>query len=289
MSHKVLTAAIAAALAAPMAAQAVDFTISGQINRALFITDSNAGTKGEVANNTGSSTRFRAKGSSELADGSTVGIQLEYEEGNDGGTSSGQGIKMRHANIQYRGNFGTVTVGQGSEAADGSAYSDTTGVNGIGHGAGTGAGFSLGPYFGSLDGGGRINMIRYDSPAIGPISAAVSVGNGDSVSGRLKLSTDVAGTAFGAQLATLRVGGGASTIGASFGATLASGLTISGAWAKGTDHVGVTTAAMPRRPARGYIVNPDGNFNTVAPATPLDLATVLGEIQAAEPEDLAAG
>ena len=105
----------------------------------------------------------------------------------------------------------------------------------------------------------------------------------------LKLSTDVAGTEFGAQLATLRVGGDASTIGASFGATLASGLTISGAWAKGADHVGVTTAAMPRRPARGYIVNPDGNFNTVAPATPLDLATVLGEVQAAEPEDLAAG
>ena len=39
MKHKALTAAIAAALAAPMAAQAVDFSISGQVNRALFIVD----------------------------------------------------------------------------------------------------------------------------------------------------------------------------------------------------------------------------------------------------------
>ena len=289
MSHKALTAAIAAALAAPMAAQAVDFTISGQINRALFITDSNAGTKGEVANNGGGSTRFRANGSSELADGSTVAIQLEYEEGNDGGTSGSQGIKMRHANIQYRGDFGAVTVGQGSEAADGSQFSDTTGVNGIGHGAGTGAGFSLGKYFGSLDGGGRTNMIRYDSPAIGPISAAVSVGNGDSVSGRLKLSTDVAGTAFGAQLAALRAGGGPSSIGASFGATLASGLTISGAWAKGTDVDGAKIAARRAYDPWRYTVNPAGNFNIVEGGTAQNLATVLGGIQAAQPGDAAAG
>ena len=203
MSHKVLTAAIAAALAAPMVAQAVDFTISGQVNRALFITDSNAGTRTHVLNNGGGSTRVRANGSSELAGGNKVAIQLEYEE-------SGTGVNLRHANVQYRGGFGAVTVGQGSEAGDASQYSDTTGVWGIGHGAGTSSsekedgGFSLSSYFGSLDGGGRTNMIRYDTPALGPISAAVSVGNGDSVSGILKLSTDVAGTAFGAKLAALQ-------------------------------------------------------------------------------------
>ena len=37
MNRKALTVAIAGALAAPMAAQAVDFTISGHVNRALFI------------------------------------------------------------------------------------------------------------------------------------------------------------------------------------------------------------------------------------------------------------
>ena len=93
----------------------------------------------------------------------------------------------------------------------------------------------MGDYFLSLDSGGRTNMIRYDTPALGPVSAAVSLGNGDSVSGLLALSTEVAGSTFGAKLGVLRAGGGASSIGASFGSTLASGLTISGAWAKGKD------------------------------------------------------
>ena len=183
------------------------------------------GTKAEVKNNGGSSTRVRANGSSELMDGNTVAIQFEYEE-------SGSGVNLRHANAQFGGQFGRITIGQGSEAGDGSAYSDTTGVFGIGHGAGTGAGFSLSPFFGSLDAGGRTNMVRYDTPAIGPMSAAVSVGNNDSFSGMLSLSTEFSGTSFGAKAATLQKPDDRSTLGASFGATLASGLTVSGAWAK---------------------------------------------------------
>ena len=237
MSHKVLTAAIAAALAAPMAAQAVDFTISGQVNRALFITETDGGTSAEVANNLDWSTRIRANGRSELEGGGNVRIQFEYEE-------SGSGVNLRHANVQYGGDFGRVTLGQGSEAGDGSQYLATTGVNGIGHGAGTSSDFTLGDWFGDLDGGGRIHMIRYDTPAIGPVSAAVSVGNDDQVSARLGLNTEVAGSSFAAQIATKRNGGGSSNISASFGSTLASGLTVSGAWAKGSDVTGTPTDAM---------------------------------------------
>ena len=236
MHKKALTVAIAGALAAPLAAQAVDFTISGHVNRALFVVDTDAGTQAKVQNNGGSSTRVRANGSTELMDGNTVGIQLEYEE-------SGSSVKLRHANVQLGGPFGKVTLGQGSEAGDGSAYSDTTGVFGIGHGAGTAATsdngadglFSLGSYFGSLDGGGRVNMVRYDAPDLGPVGAAVSVANGDRLSGRLKLSSEFSGTSFGAQLATLQMPDDESILGASFGATMASGLTLSGAWAKGKE------------------------------------------------------
>ena len=251
-SIKFLTVAIVGVLAAPMAAQAVDFSISGWVNRALFITDSDDGTKAAVANNGGGSTRIRANGSSELMDGRTVGIQLEFEEGGayeEGGT----GVKLRHANVQYGGDFGRVTIGQGSEAGDASAYSDTTGVRGIGHGAGTGAGFNLGSYFSSLDAGTRAHMLRYDTPDIGLASVAVSVGNNadgnDRVSARLKLGTDMGGTTIGAQLATLREDGykeGVSkeTVGASFGLTMESGLTLSGAWAKGDGHGGSMTTGM---------------------------------------------
>ena len=217
-----------------MAAQAVDFTISGHVNRALFVTDGDDGTKAEVKNNTGSSTRVRANGSTELMNGNTVGIQFEYEE-------SGTGVKLRHANVQYGGAFGKVTLGQGSEAGDGSQYSDTTGVWGIGHGAGTSTAFSLGDFFGSLDSGGRVNMVRYDTPNLGPLGAAVSVANDDRVSGLLKLSSEFSGTTLGAQLGWLKWNKSGkrfdnpSTFGASVGATMASGLTVSGAWAKGDD------------------------------------------------------
>ena len=240
MHKKALTVAIAGALAAPMAAQAVDFTISGHVNRALFLTDTDGGSKqARVQDNGGSSTRIRATGSTELMDGNKVGIQLEYQAQNIADTDDGETVKttkglgLRHANVQYSGGFGKITLGQGSEAGDGSAYSDTTGVFGIGHGAGTPSDFTLGGYFGSLDAGGRVDMVRYDTPSLGPASVAVSLANDDRVSGLFKLGTDLGGTSVGAQLATLQQPGDTSTVGASFGATMASGLTLSGAWAKG--------------------------------------------------------
>ncbi len=173
-------------------------------------------------------------------DGTSVGIQVEYQEGgsfdkggepnDDGG--DGTGLTLRHANVHYSGEFGKITIGQGSEAGDSSAYSDPSGVFGIGHGQEKESS-KLGGYFGSLDAGTRTNMIRYDTPSIGPLSAAVSVGNGDRVSAKLGLRTEFGGTSFSAQVATLQEKGDSSTGGASFGASMASGLTVSGAWAKG--------------------------------------------------------
>ena len=237
MHKKALTVAIAGALAAPMAAQAVDFTISGHVNRALFVVDSESSTGAEVKNNTGSGTRVRANGSTELMDGNKVGIQLEY--GLDSSAS------LRHANLQYSGGFGKVTIGQGSEAGDGSQYSSPSGVIGIGHGQDRGNDFTLGDYFGSLDSGSRVEMVRYDTPAIGPVSAALSVGNGDRVSGLLKLSNEFSGTSFSAQLGTLQMPGDVSSIGASFGVAMANGITLSGAWAKGNDMLGELVAGTP--------------------------------------------
>ena len=237
MKPKALTVAIASAFAVPMAAQAVDFNISGHVSRALFIVDKEDSTRGQVANNGGSSSRVRVTGSNEMMDGNTVGIQVEWEEGSSMDENDDKKtdtiLKLRHANVQYTGDFGRVTIGQGSEAGDGSAYSDTTGVFGIGHGAGTSSDFSLGSYFGSLDAGGRVNMIRYDAPDIGPIGVAVSVGNDNRVSGMVKLNTEFGGTSFGAKVASLQEEDDKSTFGASFGATMASGFTVSGAWAVG--------------------------------------------------------
>ena len=226
MHKKALTVAIAGALAAPMAAQAVDFTISGHVNRALVIVDSDGGTTGEVLNNTSSSTRIRWTGSSEMMDGNSVGIQVEYQEIGDGS------LGLRHANVHYAGEFGKVTIGQGSEAGDGSAYKGGVGTFGVGHGQEKGSA-TLGGYFGSLDAGGRTHNVRYDTPAIGPVGAAVSVGNDDRISAAATLSTEFSGSSFNAMIATLQHPGDQAYVGASAGVSMANGLGISGAWGQG--------------------------------------------------------
>ena len=107
----------------------------------------------------------------------------------------------------------------------------------IAHGQDKGAS-TLGDYFGSLDGGaGRNERIRYDTPSVGPLSAAVSVGNGDQVSAGVTLSQDFAGTAFSAKVGTVQWPGDKSTVSASAGVKLPAGLIVSGAWGKGKDHV----------------------------------------------------
>ena len=112
-------------------------------------------------------------------------------------------------------------------------YSDKSGVLGIGHGQATGEASEVGVtnYYGSLDGGGsRGNRIRYDTPSIGPVSAAISVGNGDELSAGVTLSQSFGDTSFGAKVGTTQSPGDNGTVSASAGAKLPSGLTVSGAW-----------------------------------------------------------
>ena len=262
MHKKALTVAIAGALAAPMAAQAVDFTISGHVNRALVVVDSDDAdsSKAEVVNNGSSSTRIRWTGSSEMMDGNSVGIQVEYQETGDGS------LGLRHANVNYAGEFGKITIGQGSEAGDGSAYKGGVGTFGVGHGQEKGSAFTLGSYFGSLDAGGRTNNIRYDTPSIGPVGAALSIGNGDRISLAATLSTEFSGSSFNAMVASLRedsnvMGKAQETIGASFGVSMANGLGISGAWARGDNHG--STAAMASAEMEGCF---DSSANMVEPS-----------------------
>ena len=237
MHKKALTVAIAGALAAPMAAQAVDFTISGHVNRAIFISDSDSSTSATVKDNGSSGTRIRATGSSELMGGTSAGVNLEY--------SAGGSLGLRYGEVWFSGDFGKVSVGQGDQGGEGSVYNDKSGVLGIGHGqdmngAATG-------YYTSLDGGaGRNERIRYDTPGIGPISAAVSAGNDDQFSAGLKLNQEFGGTAFSAGLGFVQNHGGhgqSDTVSGSAGVKMPSGVTISAAWGKGTDHVGAAEVA----------------------------------------------
>jgi predicted porin len=245
MQKSVLTAAIAAALAVPMAAQAVEVTLSGHVNRALFITDSDSGTKAYEGDNGSSGSRFRFTGSGEMMDGRSAGIKLEYGAGGDGGA----GLSLRYADLNFAGEFGKVSIGHGDQAGESSVYNDKSGTIGIAHGQDFG-GSTLSGYFGSLDGGGSRNgRIRYDTPAFGPVGVAVSIGNSDQVSAGITLSQEFGGTAFSAALGTLMHPGDANTVSASAGVKLPSGITFSGTWGNANDMAGAAgTAAVAAIP-----------------------------------------
>ena len=147
-------------------------------------------------------------------------------------TTETTGLTLRFAEVWFSGGYGKVSIGHGEDAGEGSVYSDKTGMTGIGHGQATGdASKNVTKYYSSLDGGGSRNgRIRYDTPSIGPVSAAISVGNGDELSAGVSLSQSFGGTEFGAKIGTTQSPKDIGTISASAGVKLPSGLTASGAW-----------------------------------------------------------
>ena len=262
MHKKALTVAIAGALAVPMAAQAVDFTVSGHVNRALVVTDAEdmSSTTASVKDNGSSGTRVRFTGSSEMMEGASAGVNLEY--------GAGSTMSLRYGEAWYSGGFGKVTIGQGDQGGEGSVYSDKSGVFGIGQGQEKGTS-TLRDYFGSLDGGGgRNERIRYDTPAFNGVSAAFSVGNGDQVSAGLKFNQDFGGTAFTAKIGTLQMPGKPSTISGSVGLKMASGVTISGAWGRGNDSMGTPILGIAEIPAMPAM------FRYVDTATSMEVSLV---------------
>ena len=271
MHKKALTVAIAGALAIPMAAHAVDVTLSGHVNRALLITDSDndSSTSANVSDNGSSGTRIRVKGTGEMMDGGSAGVLLEYSAAPAAWASA-------TPTSGSPGDYGKISIGQGDQGGEGSVYKGGAAVLGTGHGQeNAGVTKRKDPvtkkdlnYYTSLDGGSARNeRIRYDTPAVGPLSAAVSVGNGDQVSVGISMSQDFGGTSFSAGIGTIQWGGSdKSTISGSAGVSLPSGISISGAWGSGKDFTGMTipaVAAKPNTAAMDEVWNyVDTNLNT---------------------------
>ena len=178
MERKLIAAAVSSALALPMAAQAVEFSVSGHINRAIISVDG-GGASGKPDAHDGdvqhvdansSETRFRFTGSEELENGMTAGVQLELGRPGD--------WRTRHANVSLSTAGGKITIGQASEATDGVAHADLGGPAWLGGATNWCSYASAGPACPSND-GNRNPVLRYDTPAIGPASIAVSTGNND--------------------------------------------------------------------------------------------------------------
>ncbi len=204
MNKKLLTVAIAGAMATPMAAQAVKYKLSGQVNRAIVFQDD--GDQSDVRNTDAisSGTRWRLRGSEDLGNGMKVGFSYEMQtssapssaarpdQNTDGANGVSAGGNIRQANVWFSGGWGKLSVGQLDGAANGATESDlsgtcisgncvlqasfTGGVRWRTSGGGT-IGQTVGSTHNNFDGFSRYDGIRYDSPALGPVTISGSVGN----------------------------------------------------------------------------------------------------------------
>ena len=232
MHKKALTVAIAGALAAPMAAQAVDFTVSGQVNRAIVFTDQDTGDSVTENKDHGSSgTRVRFTGSSETMSGITAGINLELginpstHDKDPDTDDDADDVTLRHSAVSLGGEFGSLKLGHTSEAADGATYNDKSGVIGIGHGQESGASGAAKYVFGGA--GGRNAGVHFSSAAFGPAALHLSASNDDRFSAKVTFSGDAGVASYGGALAYLDTGTGFETIGGGLGIKLSSGVTFS--------------------------------------------------------------
>jgi len=196
--------AFSMAMVLPSAVHAVEFSISGQVNRLIMSAD-NGEEDGLVhADNSVSGTRWRIAGEGDLGNGMSAGLLYENQlqsnpsskitegsldsDGIGGDVGDGDHFSVRHSNVWLRGEFGKVTMGQGSGAADGSAEVDKSGTTVVQYVGSSGdllgsmeygtSGVTVGAARSSYDALGRNDNIRYDA-GIDAFSFAGSLGNGD--------------------------------------------------------------------------------------------------------------
>ena len=206
---------MAAALLLPASASAVEFSISGQVSRLIMDVDNGQESGLVHADNSVSGTRWRIVGEGQLDNGMTAGLLYENQlqsnpssevtaasldnDGVGGNVGGGDYFSLRFANVWVKGEFGKITLGQGSGAADGTAETDhsgTTVIQYVGASAdllgsmeyGT-SGVTVAEARSSYDGLGRNDNIRYDA-ALGDIAIAGSLGNGDKIEISLTYSKD---------------------------------------------------------------------------------------------------
>jgi predicted porin len=229
MNKKLLAVAIAGAVAAPMSAQAIDYSISGHVNRMIRFADDGQGSDVQHVDNEASRTRFRIQGSEDIGNGMKAGIYLETSWASNDATNvplkaADTGdirFDIRHSALFFSGDWGKVTLGHTSDAHDGASFADLSNTwlvnewaTNFDHGggiafrttAGGTAGTTLGGAFSSFD-GGRRDGLRYDSPALGPVSVAVSVHNDSRWSIGAYSSTSLGGGELSANIGYTDFGG----------------------------------------------------------------------------------
>ena len=185
MERKLIAAAVSSALALPMAAQAIEFSASGHVNRAVISVDGQDNDDDlQHVDSNASQSRVRFTGSEDIGDGLTAGVNMELGVLSTGSSS---GTTTRHAALNLSGEFGKLTLGHTSAAADGMAHARLGGASWLAGVTNWCSYVSNGPACPSND-GGRIDVLRYDTPALGPAKVAVSTGDNEYWDAKLSIA-----------------------------------------------------------------------------------------------------
>lgn len=201
-----LTMAVAVLLILP-AAQAVDFAISGHINRAILWGDNGNDNDVKFVDNENSNSRFRFTGSNDFDEMWKVGIvwEVEMESNTSSSTDIDIGKNIDSSDVTFterkmefyvnHNKFGRIWLGQGDTASNSTSEVDLSGTDvvtysDVGDMAG---GFTfrtsddaptprpaIGSVFSNFDGFSRRDRIRYDTPKFGPVFFSASYMNGQS-------------------------------------------------------------------------------------------------------------
>ena len=197
-----LTMAISFLLILPPA-QAVDFKISGQINRAVLWGDNGNNDDVKFVDNDNSSTRFRFTGENEFDENWKVGIVWENQmESNssadtdiDIGTNDDTGdVTFTERKMEFyvaHAKLGKLSLGQGDTASNSTAEVDLSGTDVVNYSSivDMDGGFSfrtnddavvafVGDVYSNYDGLGRRDRIRYDTPTFFGFYGSTSYMNG---------------------------------------------------------------------------------------------------------------
>ena len=219
-------AALSSALALVMAGlsspgHAMEFKVSGQLDRAFTVADNGNETDYASVDNIGSNSRFRFTGNEKMANGMNVGfiyemsvVQFGSTEFDIGKNSGGGDVDLdtRKIDIYLEGDFGKVSFGKGDGAGYYANLMDYSGTLYYGGGAwytlySSGISFvddngnqlyKIGQTNSVFSAVGRQERVRYDSPSIGGLVLSTSLNNGNAYELAARYHVDLPG----AKLAT---------------------------------------------------------------------------------------
>ena len=213
-------AIIAIALLAITPAQAVDFAISGQINRAVLYGDDGTSAKWFFVDNANSSTRFRFTGSNEFDGGWDVGIVWEVEMQSNAsnsvniqnGDSDLGDVTFKERKMEFWvEKWGRLWLGQGDTASNSTSEVDLSGtdlaayssVSDVGSSFefrdnGVDTGITVGGSRSNFDGLSRKDRVRYDTPKFAGFYASGSTGQGSIWDAALRYAGDFGWAKFAA-------------------------------------------------------------------------------------------